>query len=74
MPTYITGSNYLNSPEVLPIHAETAQLCIPIVAGQVNPACDDLVFILSVEFFGQVYREFIIVIYQYNYITSLYSL
>ena len=59
MPTYITGSNYLNSPEVLLVHAETAQLCIPSVAGQVNPACDlDLVFILSLEFFGQVYCEF----------------
>ena len=60
MPTYTTGSNYLNSPEVLPVHEETAQFCIPSVVGQVNPACDlDLVFILSVEFFGQVYCEFL---------------
>ena len=60
MPTYTTGSNYLNSPEVLPVHEETAQLCIPSAVEQVNPACDlDLVFILSVEFFGQVYCEFL---------------
>lgn len=61
MPTYVLSSNYLNSPEVTPVHQEIAEFCIPSVVGQVNPACDpDLAFILSLEFFGQVYRKFLI--------------
>jgi len=60
MPAYVPLSSYLNSLEVAPLHEETAQFCIPNVVGEVNPICDsELVFILSVEFFGQVYCEFL---------------
>lgn len=55
MPRYITQSSYLSSSELL---QETAQFCIPTVVGQVNPACGDIAFALSVEFFGQVYCKF----------------
>ena len=59
MPRFVDGSEYLNSPEALPVHNEIVQFCIPTVFGPVSPICDpDLIFILSVEFFGQVYCEF----------------
>ena len=61
MPRYVDGSDYLNSPGVLPIHSDTAEFCIPAVYGVANPLCVDpnLIFILSVEFFGQVYCKFL---------------
>ena len=59
MPRYVDGSAYLNSPDVLAVHSDTAEFCIPYVYGEVSPLCVDrnLIFILSVEFFGQVYCE-----------------
>ena len=59
MPRYVDGSDYLNSPDVLAVHSDTAEFCIPVVYGEVSPLCDpDLIFILSVEFFGQVYCKY----------------
>ena len=59
MPRYVDGSAYLNSPDVLAVHCDAAEFCIPYVYGEVSPICEDLnlIFILSVEFFGQVYCE-----------------
>ena len=57
MPLFATQSAYLNSQEGMDLYADTLDSCLPREVGPTPLFCDPLTFILSVEFFGQVYRE-----------------
>ncbi|XP_065918231.1 laminin subunit beta-1-like isoform X1 [Dysidea avara] len=55
LPLFATRSAYLNSQEGMDLYADTLDSCLPREVGPTPVFCNPLTFILSVEFFGQVY-------------------